>query len=265
MKFRTLLLLVLTSQVALLCTAIAFSQANSSHDGPSKDIRLLTLQVKSDKSSYLPGELITLDFRMSNDSKEAVMLPKSVDVWSGHLQVFISDETNDYKMYKGPRWGLADVIGGSAGKLAPGDSFKTPATVLHNYRLETSHLNDNSAAQISKGLIRTEYVLPEPGLYFIKAVLTDDALENKIESEPVRVVIEEPQGVDLEVWNKIKDDGSYARFIQTGGLVEAPNGQKTKRVVATLEEIENSQPNSRYLGQIRVALAKRRATLKKNK
>lgn len=265
MKPRNLLLLVLTSQVALLCAAIALSQAASRPNNPSKDIRLLTLQVKSDKSSYLPGELITLDFRMSNDSKETVMLPKSVDVWSGHLQVFISDETNDYKVYEGPRWGLADVKGGSAATLAPGDSFKTTATVLHNHRLETSHLNDNSAAQISKGLIRTEYVLPEPGLYFIKPVLIDDALQNKIESEPVRVVIEEPAGVDLEVWKKIKDDGNYARFIQTGGLVERADGPKTKRVVATLEEIENSQPNSRYFGQIRMALAKRRAILEKNK
>lgn len=255
MKSRTVSYRVLTLLLILLSGVIALSQTGSRL---SKDIRLLTLEVKPDKSSYLPGELITLDFRILNASKEPVLLPKGLDVWSGHLQVFISDESNVYKMYKGPRWGLADVIGGASAKLAPGDSYRSTATVLHNHRIETTHLNEKYAAQISKGLIPTEYVLPEPGIYFIKATLLDDGSECKIESEPVRVVIEEPYGIDLEVWNKIKGNGNYARFIQTGDLVEAHDGPKTAGVKATLEEIEKTSALSRYSTQIRAALSRYR-------
>jgi hypothetical protein len=262
MKSRSLLLVVLTLLAGSIGTAIVLSHQEST---PSKDIRSLTLVVKTDKPSYLPGELITLDFKILNESQEAILLPKSVDVWSGHLQVFISDETNDYKMYKGPRWGLFKPVGVATLKLAPGDSFNSTATMLHNHTVETSHLTEDYKKQVSKGLIPTEYVLPQPGLYFIKAALIDDALENKVESEPVRIVIEEPMNADLEVWNKIKDDGNYARFMQTGALA-TPDPQKTKRIVETLEEIENSHSHSKYYGQIRSALAKQRDKdkLKKN-
>ena len=51
--------------------------------------------------------------------------------------------------------------------------------------------------EVTKGLVKTEYVLPKPGVYFVKAVLIDDALENRIESEPMRIVIEEPMNGDL--------------------------------------------------------------------
>jgi hypothetical protein len=261
MKRKFSLILVLTLLLALAGTAIVLSQQQSTE---SKDIRLLKLLVKSDKQSYLPGELITLDFKILNDSQEEVLLPKNIDVWSGHLQVFVADEANEYNQYKGPRWGLLKRAGATTLKLAPGESFSSTATMLHNHRVETSHLAKSLQEEVTKGLIKTEYVLPKPGVYFVKAVLIDDVLENRIESEPMRIVIEEPMNGDLEVWNKIKHDGNYARFMQTGALA-TPDSEKTKRIKESLEEIQESQPNSRYHNQIRGALAKQKDKGKNDK
>jgi hypothetical protein len=260
MKTRRAFYMALVALVSMLCTAIVLSQSDNS---ASKDIKLLTLQVKADKDSYLPGEVITLNFKILNNSRESVLLSKSADVQTGQLQVFIADESNQYNQYSGPRWGLVDVIGGRYITLSPGESFETTATVLHNRRVETSHLSKNAAAEIKKGRIQTDYVMPQAGMYFIKAVLIDDALASKIESEPVGIVIEEPQGADLEVWNKLKSDGDYGLFIQTGEIAERADGPKTKEIVGTLKEIENSYPTSKYLNHIRAALAKQRKILEK--
>lgn len=262
MKLKTTIYTTLIALAIALGTAVSLSQ---SEDSTSKDIKHLTLQVKADKQHYLPGEVITLDFKIKNDSNEPVLLPKSVDVQSGQLQVFIADESNEYNQYIGPRWGLADVFVKKAVKLAPGESFETTATVLHNHRVEASHLSEIAAAEIAKGRIKTEYALPNPGMYFIKAVLNDDQMANKIESEPIRIIIEEPQGQDLEVWNRIKGDGNFALFMQTGEIVERPNGPKTKQIVATLREIENSFPMAKYVGRIHAGLDKHRDLLEKQK
>lgn len=260
MKSKKSFSMALVALISALCAAIVLSQSDNS---TSKDIKLLTLQVKADKESYLPGEIITLNFKVLNSSKEPVLLSKSSNVHTGHLQVFIADESNQYNQYSGPRWGLADVIGGRYITLSPGESFETTATVLHNRRIETSHLSKTAAAELKKGRVQTEYVMPQPGMYFIKAVLIDDALANRIESEPIGIVIEEPQGADLEVWNKIKSDGDYGLFIQTGEIAERPDGPKTKEIMGALKEIENSHPTSKYLGHIRAALAKQRAIVEK--
>jgi hypothetical protein len=260
MKSKVTFYAMLLALIIALGTAIALSQ---SEDFTSQDIKRLNLQVKPDKESYLPGEVITLNFKVLNNSVEPVLLPKSVDVQTGQLQIFIADENGQYNQYIGPRWGLADVISKKAVKLAPGESFETSATVLHNQTIEIAHLSEIAAAEIAKGRIKTEYALPKPGMYFIKAILSDDKLTNKIESEPISVIIEEPQGVDLEVWNKIKDDGNFALFMQTGELKERQEGPKTKQIVASLSEIERSFPTTRYISKIRSGLAKQRALLRR--
>jgi hypothetical protein len=68
-------------------TAIVLSQQEST---PSKDIRLLKLLVKSDKESYVPGELISLEFKMLNDSQEEVLLPK----YSEPVRIVIEEPMN---------------------------------------------------------------------------------------------------------------------------------------------------------------------------
>lgn len=262
MKRKAAASLILVPLIGTICTVIVLSQTKGSE---SQDIKRLTLQVKADQDSYLPGEMITLNFKVLNSSAEPVLLPKGVNVQTGYLQVFIADESGQYNQYIGPRWGLADVLGSKVVKLAPGESFETSATVLYNKTVETAHLSEIAAAEITKGRIQTEYVLPRPGMYFLKAVLNDNNLTNKIESEPISVIIEDPQGVDLEVWNKIKGDGDFAIFMQTGELKELPNGPKTKQIVATLSEIEKSFSTTRYISKIRSGLAKHRSLLEKEK
>ena len=71
----------------------------------------------------------------------------------------------------------------------------------------------------------------------------------------MRIVIDEPTNGDLAIWNQIKHDGDYARFMQTGALA-TPDPQKTKRIIDSLQAIDNSNPNSRYRNQIRAAIAK---------
>lgn len=112
------------------------------------------------------------------------------------------------------------------------------------------------AKSYGKERINTDYALTNPGIYYIKAALYNPLSGNTVESEPVSIIVEEPQGDDLETWNKIKEDGKYGLFIQTGGLIEHPKGRKTIEVINNLEKILSLHQNSRYADSIRFALSK---------
>jgi len=41
-----------------------------------------------------------------------------------------------------------------------------------------------------------------------------------VDSEPIAITVEEPIGEDLEVWNRIKNDGKFAFFIQVEDILQ---------------------------------------------
>jgi hypothetical protein len=220
----------------------------------------LALQVRSEKSSYIPGEPITLKFSVLNRADTPIVLDGGADVWRGQLKVFIAQPGEGFKEYLGPQWGIKDVAGGSV-TIVPRGVYETEAAILYNHRTETSHLSELYAAQASSERVGTEYAVAMPGRYRIKAVLHVAELNDPIESAPIRVIVEEPRGDDLRVWNEIKDDAAYGYFIQTGDIKAHPNSPKAKRVVEKLEHLVTSYPDSKYSAYIRPSLAKFRSAV----
>jgi hypothetical protein len=75
--------------------------------------------------------------------------------------------------------------------------------------------------------------------------------------------VNEPEGADLEVWNRIKLDGNYGLFIQTGGLPEHPKFPNTVKLANDLEILISQHPNSRYSQSIRSSLTKRQELIER--
>ncbi len=247
--------------VVLLTIGAVFSLLMA-RDSSGQQLKQLQLELQADKESYLPGEVITLNFKLRNNSTETVALRKSMDVGIGNLRVFITDESGAYKEYKGPRWGLLDGMGGGV-KIAPGATMEAKATVLHNHVISTAHLNPLYAEQIAKSYVMTSYALPQSGTFYLKAVLNDVQRYNSIESAPLRINIESPQGDDLEVWKQLKDKADIALFMQTGEVSGRADGMKAAEIETLLRKIETEYPNSRYIESLRAGLTKHRALMEK--
>ena len=257
MKTTKVWLAVGITLVVLVGTGYALSRSYQ----PWQNRDGLTLEVQADKESYLPGEMNTLHFRIINKSNTSTSLYRGSTVWDGNLRVFIADNNGGFREYFGPSWGTKDTYYKDPIRLAPNQSFETEVTVLWNHRLDTAHLNKIYAKNVDGERIKTNYALTDPGTYYIKAILYNPLTQNVVESESIQVTVEEPQGADLEIWNKIKVDGNYGLFIQTGGLMEHPKGAKTVKVANDLENVLSQHPDSRYANSIRSSLSKRKEAL----
>lgn len=252
--------MVLVSLVTL-ALAVGASKVFASFNQSSNPLRL---DVVADKESYLLGEPINLKFKILNQSERQISLYPGSTVWDGYIDVFLAYQGEDFKRYRGPEWGLRDVYYKENLLLNPGETFESDATMLCNPVLQTSHLNEVAAqrARTRENLVQGNYVLSRPGFYFVKAILLDPKTREVVESTPIRIVAEMPQGDDLEVWNKIKSRRDYAYFIQTGSLGGSTE-EATKKVVEQLERIVRLHPTSKYAEQMRKSLNEHRAVVDK--
>lgn len=221
----------------------------------------LKIGVQPDKISYLPGELVRLDISITNTSNSVISFPNEATVWDGNVKVFIAYKDAPFKEYVGPAWGIRDTVAREPLKLSPGQAFQTDATILWNQKRDTSHLSPAYKQEMAAERLDRAYAFTEPGTYSIKVVLHKTFAARQVESDPVSITVEEPQGDDQEIWNKIKNDSDYALFIQSGGLMEHPTGLKTLKVVDDLQKLLSRHPNSRYANRIRKSLSKQKETI----
>lgn len=261
MRMKVLLLAVAVVSSVVVSSLVQSKAESSTSQGFDK----LVLEVRSDKKSYLPGEPINLKFKVVNHTEEDIPLSPGSDVETGRLQVFIAAGGGEYLRYVGPRWGLSDVaypkplLLNKKGR----ESFETEAVVLWNQQVPTSHLNERAAKRAAKGRIPSAYALLAAGEYRIKAVLADHKTGQRIESEAIEITVEEVAGDDLLVWNAIKNDGRYARFLHNGELKEHPESPAAREFIDNLERIAALHPNSRYAAHINRNLEKYKKHLEK--
>jgi hypothetical protein len=241
-------LLLITVTLVYLKEINAFEVSNYS--------QALTLKVDSQKDLYLLGEVVQLNVSLANQTDEIIKISSKPTVENGYLKIWISKDNKEFKEYKGNRWGLSDRSGSKI--LNPDQSIKSQVTVLWNYVLPIEYKDKI----VGKDKLESHYAMPEPGIYYVKAVanLLNKKERTIIESETIEIKIEEPQGDDLEVWTKIKEDGKFARFIQEGE-VSIPQEKTEERVrfQAEIEQILIDFPNSFYSTSLRQSLNKFRA------
>jgi hypothetical protein len=224
---------------------------------PIQNTQSLSLQLKTDKEVYLPGEVISVRFLMTNESTVPLLLNRELTVSDGNLKVFIASDSERFREYIGPGWGTRDALPGEPIKLLPSQSFETEATILWNQKVDSPHLSELYRKTADKQRLNTDYALSEPCKYYLKAVLYNAQTGTTVNLAPLSIIVEEPQGGDLQIWKQLKQDPNYGFFIQTGGLLEHPKGPKTTKVANELDRLISKHPDSRYAQSIRRSLSKR--------
>lgn len=231
--------------VVLFVLIMAWNTASVNADKNSENDSVISLNVSSDKQSYIQGEIVTLTFEAINETDKAVSVS---DVSDGYLNVWIAVSGQKFYRYNNTSWGRSE----SGGKIVqPGQSYKSQATVMWNSKPQIPPSVD--------GNILTDYAFPEPGVYLVKAVLsipsnTSETL-TKIESKPIQITINKPVGEDSEVWNKIKDNGDIANFMHRGSFFGADSEENLK-IFKEMETIVENYPNSLLANQLKPHLEK---------
>ncbi len=245
-------------------TAIFFTHGIKGQDEPQDgSFKQLTLEVKSDKETYVPGQLVSLTFKTLNKSDSPLVLNGNASVWNGRMKVVISYAGREYLEYRGPGWGLHETFVAKRKTLQPREFAESEATILYNNVTRTSHLSEEHARQIAGHKIKSEYVFAEPGVYSVKAIMFDSSFTEQIESAPIQIVINAPFGADLEVWNEIKKNGNYGYFIQAGSSRHNVDDVRTTAMLSTLEELVAQHPDSEHSQSIKNSLSKFRSTVEK--
>ena len=186
---------------------------------------------------------------------------RGANVESGYVKIFVSPVNQVFRQYinGGVRTKTAGFV------IRGGETVESQATILWNSKPDIKNLSDSAVKIYDDNQLMTNYAFPNTGIYFIKAVLIiPGEPQTKIESELVKIVINEPVGDDLKVWNQIKDNGDIAYFIQQG---ETPTYQdeKAKKLLKEIEQITGKYPNSDLAGQMKQKLEKFRTGEEKSK
>lgn len=215
----------------------------------------VSFKGKASKENFVVGEPIIVGFEFINTGENPAVVG-SGGVETGGLKIFIANKTGEYKEYFASGWGR---LQGYQINLQPKQTLKYPeATILWNGKPNVSHLNEDAAKRVLAGKITTEYALQEPGVYFIKGVSYVGEEATPIESEPIQIVINEPVGDDLKVWNQIKGNREIAYLMQKDSFDIGKDETKTK-LVNEVEQIVQKYPNSIYSGYLGKSLEKFKA------
>jgi hypothetical protein len=225
----------------------------------------LKLDVIPGKTSYVVGEVVYLSIKLSNVSEDKVAIINNWVIPSQGVKILVSNDLKTFNEYKGDKL-IADGIGQRT-TLSPTEDISTSRSVLWNDKPNLNGLNRDVAENAAKGRILTDYAFPSPGKYYVKASdvihlnSRDQPNTVALESEPIEITIEEPAGVNLEVWNQIKDSCEFANFIQFGSPC-IPVYKTNERVefVKKVEHLLLNYPESFYTDSLRKSLEKFKET-----
>src|SRR5260370_27277042 len=144
MMTRTFQKLKVISLVALAATP-EFAQQSG-----RPELTNLVLELKVDKTDYLPGELIELRFRLAARSG-AALAPTRISVTAGSLGILVSQGSGAYLEYQGPEWGTKKTSLPGVVALSGDQAIEATATLLYNGAPATAHLSPIYAQQLLEG------------------------------------------------------------------------------------------------------------------
>lgn len=206
----------------------------------------IEIALSSSKTTYLLGEPIPILIEVNNLSEEEVVLTNTLDPIYGSLKFYVSskDKSVEYQ-YMNPKSGILDVSGFI--KIKPDENQSNSIQVLARL----------------KSYDQAEYVFSSAGNYDLQVSYQIQMIGQtkpiEIKSNPVKITIQEPVGENLEVWNKIKNDGNFAYFIQEGDVYIPYRTEEREKFLNKVEQIINQFPNSFYAESLRQSLTKFRA------
>ena len=230
----------------VLFTLVSFQSISVQETASAKDG--LQIEISSSKDNYLLGETVFLDFEVKNNSSTDIRV-KGVDLDSNYVSIYIAFEGKAFKKYTHSR-----IKEGKWWMLKAGQIVTSRSGILWNFSPAKTSANLNDLEETH---ILTDYTFPEPGVYLIKAVWGIPSNENpiKVESKPIQILINEPVGDELKVWNKIKNRDDIAYFIQESDF-KTSKPEEREKLLKEIEEITAKYPNSLLGNQIKQSLGK---------
>ncbi len=252
--------IVISAIVMLGLVAASKEVVKALHKSEAQDTDL-SLTVTTPKDVFSLGEIVPLKFKFTNETVESIKFTDILDVKDNDIKILISQDGGNYKQYYHSNWGLDDRPRGYI-TFKPHESRETSFGMLWNGVPNFVNLDIVADKQLINN-----YAFQTKGIYLIKAktnIHFSDKEAIWLESSPIQIVVEEPTGDNLTVWNKIKNRGDIAYFMQEGQInyVDAPAREKLRKEV---EQILNQYPNSLFANSIRESLKKHQENEEKTK
>lgn len=219
----------------------------------------LTLKISPLKQSYVLGEVVSFDVKVTNIGDTDVVL-RGWTAETGYIKFLISGGNQKFKEYAHSDW----RHGHKPKAIKAGETKESVTDLLWNFS-PVGRVADLRG--VYENHIMTELAFPEPSVYFIKAVLIIPTVGDgraEFESEPVQIVVNEPVGEDINVWNRIRKNPDLAYFMQQGEVRSAKQEEREK-LVKEVEQILADNPNSFLAGEMSKSLEKHRASEAKRK
>ncbi|GEM_PF-4869387 len=184
------------------------------------------VEVKLDQERFVIGEPIRVHILLTNQTQA----PLSLNVYAGQLRLYLSQDGKNFFHYQSERTSQDDRL---VKRLEPGEVWRWERVVLY--------------CPWSKDRL----VIREAGTYHLFAEFQVGISEHEIyDSEVVGFRVEEPRGVDAEVFRLLADeDGRYEQY---GDLIR---GQAYGlRVALRFDHLVQAYPHSAYVPALRRAL-----------
>jgi hypothetical protein len=245
MKYKYILLVVICLAVASSIATIGYMQTNEQET--------IEVKVQASKDTYSLGEVVSINIETKNIGQSEATIRSNLPP----AELYISADGKSYRECTNTVRKKYDELPQPL-RLSLNESVVNSETILWN---SDSDSND-SVRPWKVGRVLNDYVFPKAGNYYIKAkyVIYLSAKHMVIESKPIKITITEPEGESLDVWNKIKDRGDFAYFIQYGEFL-APlyKPEERAKFQQEVEQILADYPNSFYSEFLRQSLDKFRA------
>lgn len=248
MKHKYIFFIVLSVTGFFGVVGVDHSMSNSQDD--------LKLTLRASKEAYKLGEKIDFSIRLSNTGKTNLHLMDEFGTGTGFLHLECTKNGKDFFGCSDPSWGTLDFVNPTT-RLKSGETIFTSTSILWDWKVQDV----------------PTYIFLESNVYYVTARYTahlqnenGEIVQYELKSEPIKIEIMEPQGEDLEVWNKIKEDGNFAYLIQYGEI-RIPSYKTEERVKFTQKvwEIISTKPNSFYAQSLHASLEKFKASEAKRK
>jgi len=192
----------------------------------------LTLNLSCRSGNYFPMEPIEIKLVLRNEKNYPFSGHPHVSLGDGYLRFEVRREGNEFTFFDTDSRYSRDFEPVRR-MLQPGQSFSCEEILSFRW--------------LSRAKRQAQYIFPETGRYFIRAVLRNIDYKSEIQSNVLEVNVVEPSGIDMEALNFLRSKSHRINFLLNTALPDpATKNNNTAEIVSEMEEFVNAYAESRY-------------------
>lgn len=221
----------------------------------------IAIELSTDKKTYSLGEVVNFRAKFINKTSRSV----SINPDTQKMIKIAYSVNSDFKNYFPPSLSFVDDGVWFVPPILPNKELVWDGRILWNRKTDLSDLDGPIAVSYKTANISSDYALPLPGQFFLKATanIQIDGKSKTFESAPVEISVRAPEAADVTIWEVIKLDSGIGYFIQTS---EYPYGisrdvDRQNQFVDKLQSLIDRNPAGIYATPLAMAL---KSNLEKN-